>query len=164
LRGGQGIFGIGTADGPSPRGAGSAVAHQPARHAQCLGELCFSWYGLGHGDRHYRPLPVALTLGPDLARPLHGLWPVLETYADQLDRLCRQQARVTFDVTDGPSGPALTVTLPLAGPGERLQVMLDKKGVSYLLLRGDEILSVDPEQERLDRGVYLLLAELAGQS
>ena len=42
--------------------------------------------------------------------------------------------------------------------------MLDKKGVAYFLLRGDEVLSVDPEQERLDRGVYLLLAELAGQS
>jgi hypothetical protein len=162
LRGGEGVFGIGTADGRA--GQGTSVAHQPQPHLQCLGELCFSWYGLGDGDRHYRPLPVTLTLGPDLARPLHALWPVLETYADQLDRLCRQQAKVAFDVTAGPSGPALSVTLPLAAPGEQLRVMLDKKGVSYYLLRGDDVLGVDPEQERVDRGVYLLLAELAGQS
>jgi proteasome lid subunit RPN8/RPN11 len=163
LRGGEGVFGIGTADGRPPRD-GSPIAHQPSPHMQCLGELCFSWYGLGEGDRHYRPLEVSLTLGPDLARPLHALWPVLETYAEQLDRLCRQQARVSFDVVSGPSGPALSVTFPLAAPGEQLRLMLDKKGVSYFLLRGDDLLSVDPEQERLDRGVYLLLAELAGQS
>jgi hypothetical protein len=163
LRGGEGVFGIGTADVRPPRN-GTLVAHQPEPHLQCLGELCFSWYGLGEGERHYRPLQVALTLGPDLARPLHVLWPVLETYAEQLDRLCRQQAHVSFDVGNGPSGPALTVTFPLAAPGEQLRLMLDKKGVSYFLLRGDQLLSVDPEQERLDRGVYLLLAQLAGQS
>jgi proteasome lid subunit RPN8/RPN11 len=163
LRGGEGVFGIGTADVRPPRD-GSAVAHQPAPHMQCLGDLCFSWYALGEGDRHYRPLDVTLTLGPDLARPLHGLWAVLETYAEQLDRLCRQQARVTFDVVSGPSGPALSVTFPLAAEGEQLRLMLDKKGVSYFVLRGDALLSVDPEQERVDRGVYLLLAELAGQS
>lgn len=162
LRGGEGVFGIGTADVRAARD--SHIAHQPQPNVQCLGELCFSWYGLGDGDRHYRPLEVTLTLGPDLARPLHALWPVLETYADQLDRLCRQQVGVAFDVVAGPSGPALSVTLPLATPGEKLRLMLDKKGVAYFLLRGDELLSVDPEVERLDRGVYLLLAELAGQS
>jgi hypothetical protein len=162
LKGGEGVFGIGTADVRSAHG--SNVAHQPAPHVQCLGELCFSWYGLGDGDRHYRPLDVALTLGPDLARPLHALWPVLETYAEQLDRLCRQQAKVAFEVGKGPSGPALSVTFPLAGPDAQLRLLLDKKGVAYFLLQGDAVTSVDPEEERLDRGVYLLLAELAGQS
>jgi len=79
LRGGEGIFGIGTADGPGDDGL---VSEQPKPHVQCLGSLRYTWYALGKGDRSYRPLPVELTLGPDLARPLHAVWPVLEQQAD----------------------------------------------------------------------------------
>src|SRR5262249_44661109 len=43
LRGGEGIFGIGTADGPTVA-PGAAFAQQPRPHVQCLGELRFSWY------------------------------------------------------------------------------------------------------------------------
>src|SRR5206468_12639274 len=71
LRGGEGVFGIGTADGT--RESGTVVARQPRSHVQCLGELSLSWYSLGSGDRRYRTMPVALTLGPDLARPLHAV-------------------------------------------------------------------------------------------
>jgi hypothetical protein len=130
---------------------------------QCLGELCLSWYSLGEGDRNYRPLPVGLTLGPDLARPLHSVWMTIEHYADQLDRLCRQQAGVAFGVVDSPEGPALGVEVKLATPGEVLRVVLSGKEARYYLLRGDELLTVDPDEDRVDRGVYLLLAELAGQ-
>src|SRR4051812_5917184 len=57
LRGGEGVFGIGTADG---NGA-------PTRdHVQTAGELCFSWYALGEGDTRYRRLPVEIGIGPDL--------------------------------------------------------------------------------------------------
>jgi len=31
-------------------------------------------------------------------------------------------------------------------------------------VRGDDLLAVDPDEDRVDRGVYLLLAELAGQT
>jgi hypothetical protein len=71
LRGGEGVFGIGTADEKGP--SGNLFAQQPRPHVQCLGELCLSWYTLRHGDSNYRPLPVELTLGPDLARPLHSV-------------------------------------------------------------------------------------------
>ena len=161
LRGREGIFGIGTAD--ADPGRGSVVAHQPQAHVQCLGEMCISWYSLREGDRNYRPLQVNLTLGPDLARPLHPIWLTIERYADQLDRLCRQQAGVAFRVVEGPDGPALGVDVKLAEPGTALRLVIRGKEAQYYLVRGDELLSVDPNEERVDRGVYLLLAELAGQ-
>jgi proteasome lid subunit RPN8/RPN11 len=161
LRGGEGVFGIGTADGKAADG--TVIAHQPRPHMQCLGELCISWYALGEGDRRYRPLSAGLTLGPDLARPLHPVWTTIETHAEQLDRLCRQQAGVTFQVVSGLYGPALAVNLALAEPGSTLRLVLESKEVRYYLVRGDELLVVDPHETQVDRGVYLLLAELAGQ-
>jgi len=161
LRGTEGVFGIGTADGAPP--TSTVVAHQPRPHVQCLGELSISWYALGAGDRRYRPLNVGLTLGPDLARPLHPVWTTIEAHAEQLDRLYRQQAGVTFQVVSGLYGPALTVNLALAEPGSSLRLVLERKEVRYYLVRGDELLVVDPKETQVDRGVYLLLAELAGQ-
>src|SRR5262245_57465493 len=80
-RGGEGVFGIGTAD--SEPGEDRLLALQPRPHVQCMGELSLSWYSLRHGERAYRPLPVGLTLGPDLARPLHTVWSVIERHAEQ---------------------------------------------------------------------------------
>jgi hypothetical protein len=162
LRGDEGVFGIGTADSkPEP---GTVIAHQPRPHVQAMGDLCLSWYSLRKGDRRYRPLPVELTLGPDLARPLHLIWPTIEAYAQPLDRLYRQQARVTFDVVQGHGGLALAVTIGLAEPGRALRVLLEKKEVRYFLVRGDDVLAVDAPANQVDQGVYLLLAELAVQS
>jgi proteasome lid subunit RPN8/RPN11 len=161
LRGAEGVFGIGTADGSPP--TSTLVAHQPRPHMQCLGDLCLSWYALGEGEKRYRPLPLGLTLGPDLARPLHPVWATIEGYAEPLDRLCRQQAGVTFQVSPGLHGPALVVNLALAEPGSSLRLVLERKAVRYYLVRGDELLVVDPRETQVDRGVYLLLAELAGQ-
>jgi hypothetical protein len=161
LRGGEGVFGIGTADGTPP--LGTLVAHQPKPHVQALGDLCLSWYALRKGDSRYRPLPVELTLGPDLARPLHSIWPTIEAHADSLDRLFRQQAQVTFDVVQGSHHPALGVTIKLAEPHRALRILLEKKEVRYYLVRGDDLLAVDRHEPQVDRGVYLLLAELAGQ-
>jgi proteasome lid subunit RPN8/RPN11 len=161
LRGREGVFGIGTAD--ADPGRGTVVARHPQPHVQCLGELRLSWYSLRDGDRHYRPLQAALTLGPDLARPLHPIWLTLERYAEQLDRLCRQQAGVAFRVVEGPDGPALGVDIKLAEPGELLRLVIRGKEAQYYLLRGEDLVAVNPDEERVDRGVYLLLAELAGQ-
>jgi proteasome lid subunit RPN8/RPN11 len=162
VRGGEGIFGIGTAD--AEPAAGTVIAQQPQLHLHCMGELCFSWYALMQGDRHYRPLPVALTLGPDLARPLHPLWRTIERHAEPLDRLCRQQAGVTFQVLSGVYGPALAVSFTLAQPGERLRLVLEDKEVRYYLVRDGDLLEVGVKESQVDRGVYLVLAELAAQS
>ena len=161
LRGGEGVFGIGTADNEAA--ADGLVAHQPRPHVQCLGELCLSWYALGHGDAGYRPLPVELTLGPDLARPLHTIWGTIEAHAERLDRLCRQQAGVSFDLVTDSRGQWLVLTLPLAEPGSAVRVLLNEKEVRYYLDRGGELAPADFTEDRVDRGVYLLLADLAAQ-
>ncbi len=160
LRGKEGVFGIGTADAH----ASGLVGRHPRPHVQSWGPLSVSWYALAEGDRTYRPLPVELTLGPDLARPLHVVWATIETHAERLDRLARQQAGVAFEVVSGAKGTVLSVRIPLAEPGDAIRVLLDEKEVCYLLERGGEVLAADPHEPRVDQGVYLLLAELASQS
>src|SRR5206468_3580214 len=76
LRGGEGVFGIGTAD--AHPGTEALFAEQPRPHVQTMGELRLSWYSLRAGAAAYRPVPVSLTIGPDLARPLHSVWTVIE--------------------------------------------------------------------------------------
>ena len=159
MRGEEGVFGIGTADGRG--GAETVLARQPKPHVQALGPLRLSWYSLRHGDSGYRPLPVELTLGPDLARPLHSIWPTIEAHAERLDRLSRQQAKVAFDVVNGQAKPALAVTIPLAEPGDAIRVLLEGHEVRYYLVRGGDVRAADLDENRIDQGVYLLLAELA---
>ena len=159
LRGGEGIFAIGTADNHEANG--SLIAHQPKPNVQSLGKLNLSWYSLRQDEDKYRALPVELTLGPDLARSLHSVWPTVEAHADRLDRLCRQQAGVTFDVVEGQRGPALMAQLPLSEPGNAIRLLLEGEEVTYVVLRGGEPYVTDPHEARIDRGVYLLLAELA---
>lgn len=161
LRGGEGVFGIGTADGQSVKGDG--VARQPRANVQCLGDLRFSWYSLARKDRQYRRLPVGLTLGPDLAQSLRPVWPTIEIHAERLDRLARQQAGLRFDLVSHKMGTALAASIPLAEPGHFLRVLLDGEDIAYFLVRGDSVLTADPKECRVDRGVYLMLAELAAQ-
>ncbi|MGE3806183.1 MAG: Mov34/MPN/PAD-1 family protein [Gemmataceae bacterium] len=157
LRGREGVFGIGTADSKSA----TVFAEQPKPHRQCLGELCLSWYSLKEGDKKYRPLAYNITIGPDLARPLHSVWDVIEKHADALDRLYRQQKSIGFEVIKGQAGPALALSLPLAEPDTAVRVLLEGNGVKYFLARGQEWFEADTEEPRIDRGVYLLLADLA---
>ena len=161
LRGGEGVFGIGTADGDGS--SGSLFVEQPRPSVQRLGELSLCWYALGEGDATYRPLPVEVTLGPDLARPLHALWMTIETHAERLERVCRQQTGVTFETATDDGGAHLAVNVPLADEGTALRILLQGEKVRYFLRRGDDLLATDCDEERIDRGVYLLLAELAAQ-
>jgi proteasome lid subunit RPN8/RPN11 len=162
LRGQEGVFGIGTADGPASNG--DLFAHQPRPNVQCLSGLRFSWYSLRQGDTAYRPLPVELTIGPDLARSLHDIWNVLEFHAERIERLYRQQSALRFEVVSDKWGPGLLLTLPLAEPGDAVQVLVRAKEVRYYLVRGGELLEVHHHEDRVDRGVYLLLAELAARA
>lgn len=162
LRGGEGVFGIGTVD--PKNGAGNLFARQPRPNVQSLGDLCFCWYALKQGATDYRPLPYRMTLGPDLARPLHAVWPTIEHRAEQLERIYRQQAGTSFAVIQGTNGPALSMTIPLAEPKESVRVLLEGKAVRYYLTRAGDLFEADSDLDRVDRGVYLLLAELAAQS
>jgi len=162
LRGKEGVFGIGTADGvPTP---GDLFAYQPRPHVQCLKGLRFSWYALRQGDSAYRPLPVEVTIGPDLARALHGIWATLELHAERIERLYRQQSALRFEVMSDEWGAGLLLILPLAEPGDSLRVLIRPKEVRYYLLRSGEVLEVHHHDEWVDRGVYLLLAELAARA
>ena len=155
----EGVFGIGTAD--AHPGYESLYVEQPEPHMQSHGELRFSWYYLRSRDSQHRPLPIGVTLGPDLARPLHPVWSVVETHAERLERLFRQQRGVTFDVAEGKNGPELVVTVPLSEPRHAVRVALTEKDTRFYVRRGDDVFQADCPDERVDRGVYLLLAELA---
>ncbi len=160
LRGKEGIFGIGTADAPKK---GTLFVEQPRPHVQCLGDLRLSWYSLKYGEGDYCPLTVGVTIGPDLARPLHEVWSAIEAHAERLERLYRQVAGVTFDVVTQPSGPWLAVNVPTPETGTSMRVLLTEKALQYFVMLRGELLGVDCREDRVDRGVYLLLAELAAQ-
>jgi hypothetical protein len=51
--------------------------------------------------------------------------------------------------------------LPLAEPYESLCVFMQESDVRYLLMQKDKWVEVDLKESRVERGVYLLLAELA---
>jgi hypothetical protein len=155
LRGQEGIFGIGTSDAPKDE---ALFAIQPRPNVQCLGELRFSWYALRQGESAYRPLPIEVTLGPDLAQNLHPAWPILERHAERLERLCEQQAGSRLEALSSP--PGLMVTIPLMGR-ESVRVLLREEQILYLVEREGEVYEAGIDDELIDRGVYRLLAELA---
>jgi hypothetical protein len=68
---------------------------------------------------------------------------------------------VTFEVVSDEKGPGLAVVVPLAEPGTALRVLLRGGQVSYFLARDGELLAAECTEAAVDRGVYLLLAELA---
>ena len=164
LRGGEGVFGIGTVAGKAGPGS-DIVGQQPDPHAQLLGGLRFDWYTLAADDSNYQPVPIELVLGPDLARPLRPVWEVIEANAGRLARLARQFARVRFDVSPAGGAAALVVTVETATPGEAVRVLLQGKSVQFVLDAGGDWLQPDlPAGTAPDHGVYLLLAELAARA
>lgn len=159
LRGEEGIFGIGTADAKNnPLGD---IAWQSAPNVQCLGPFCLSWYSLRTGDRNYRPVHVDLTIGPDLAVALRPVWEELENHAERLNRLVKHIAGARFDVVPGKEKPALALTVPLVEPKRAIRVLMEGKEVRYLLLGPGEALAADFRDDRVDHGVFVMLAELS---
>jgi proteasome lid subunit RPN8/RPN11 len=159
LRGREGIFAIGTADGEGEHD-NALVAFQPKEHSQCYLGLRFTWYALAQGDRAYRTLPIQLTIGPDLARPLHEVWPSIEAHANRLDRLCRRLARVRFEVLGEEKEATLHLVLSL-DKETSVRVFLHPKRPEYCVVRKGQWLVSDDHEPLVDRGVYLMLASLA---
>jgi len=85
---------------------------------------------------------------------------VIETHEGQLERLYRQQAKVKFDVLDGEK-PGLAVEVALAEPGTAVRVVIRGEQSRYYVVRNGELFAADISEERVDRGVYQLLAALA---
>jgi hypothetical protein len=164
LRGAEGVFAIGTVSGPAAANPRQDVGGHPTPNVQTLGGLRFDWYALASGDANYRPLPVELTIGPDLGGPLRPVWDILEAHAERLDRLARQFAAVRFEIMAWESGPGLVVTIGLGSAEESVRVLLQGKGVRFILERSGELIMPDlPAGTAPDHGVYLLLAELAAR-
>ncbi|MBI3822055.1 MAG: Mov34/MPN/PAD-1 family protein [Planctomycetes bacterium] len=153
LRGGEGIFGIGTADA-RPGEAASA-------NVQLFSDMCFSWYALAAGESRYRTLPVQVAIGPDLALPLSAVWDAIEEHAVPLNRLCRQLAHVQLDVIDESPESMLCVKIALAEPNQQLRVLLNDRAARYYWDRNGALIAIDPREPHLERAVHLILAELA---
>ena len=160
LRGGEGIFGIGTADG---KFAGHAdEIWSPRDNIQALGDLCLTWYSLRTEGRNYRSIPVQLVAGPDLAAPLRSVWSILEENGERLERLAQQVAKVSFEVIPDEQHSALAVNVALPGIERKLRAVLGKKEIHYFLVREGAVLAADLRDSYIDRGIYRLLADVAG--
>ncbi len=162
LRGSEGIFGIGTAD--AKKQLSGQIAWQPGANVQCLDKLCLSWYSLREGDRSYRPLEVTLTIGPDLALQLRPVWPELERHAEQLERLALQLRDVSFIIVDGMAKPALAVQTRIADSDRSIRALIEGSAIRYLLMSPDGPQLAGIEDDCVDRGIFLMLAELTSQS
>jgi proteasome lid subunit RPN8/RPN11 len=159
LRGGEGVFGIGTADAdqtPEPDTGGVHAKSNTQRH----GPLLFSWYTLAAGEKRYHRVPVEVASGPDLAKMLRSVWGEIEHHADRLDRLARQQTKVRFDVVAGRDKDALAVIVDLAD-GSTVRALIEGKGVRYFHESPGGVSQVELPDAPPDQGIYLLLAELA---
>jgi proteasome lid subunit RPN8/RPN11 len=161
LRGREGIFGIGTLE-KDEAGPGWLV-ERPRPHVQRQGRRRLTWYALGAGDAAYRTIPVEYTLGPDLGLVTHAAWPTIELHAEALERICRQQARVTLGGGDHDAA-SLKVRIPLAEPGDALELELVGEHAAFFVVRGNSTHAVDPKEPLIDRALYLILAELAAQA
>ena len=153
LRGGEGIFGIGTVADRVPK---TGVAIHPQPQTLQYADLRFDWYTLAEGEKKYRPVPVELTIGPDLAKPLRKIWTDIENHAVAIDRLARQLTNVQFEV-----GESLNILVELAANGQ-LRACIEGKSVRFFYEVGEDAFQIDlPAGTRPDQGIYLILAELA---
>jgi hypothetical protein len=162
LRGEEGVFGIGTADAAS-EWCDTPTSRNPKPHMQCLGKLRFSWYTLATREKRYKEVPVELVIGPELARPLRTVWPLIETHGDRLERLAQQQKKVKFEISEGEKGPILAAVVGLAGSERNIRVVLEGQEVRYYWESSGEAFEVQLPELPPDQGVYLLLAELAAR-
>jgi proteasome lid subunit RPN8/RPN11 len=161
LRGREGVFGIGTLEKDD---VGSPwLVERPRPHVQRQGKRRFTWYALAAGDAAYRTIPVEFTLGPDLGLATHSAWPTIERHAEAVERICRQQARVTLKPGD-QNMPGLSLRIPLAEPGDAIELELVDDKAAFFVLQGDRTHAVDPKEAQIDRGLYLILAELAARA
>lgn len=162
LRGGEGVFGIGTVFPAPPEG--TEFGRHPKPHVQTFGGLRFDWYALAADDKRYRPVPVEVTIGPDLAVALRDVWGVIEAHAARLLRLVGQFKHVRFEVGRGAAAPALRMTIGLGEPGRLVRVLIDGKTVRYAYEADGVVTQPDlPAGTAPDQGVYLVLAEAAAR-
>ncbi|HEV8063141.1 MAG TPA: Mov34/MPN/PAD-1 family protein [Gemmataceae bacterium] len=161
LRGREGVFGIGTLE--KEEAGPSWLVERPRPHIQRQGRRRFTWYALGAGDAAYRTVPVEYTLGPDLGIATHSAWSTIECHAEALERICRQQARVTL-IAGNQDGMHLKVKVPLAEPGDAVEMELVREKAAFFVLLNGTTHAVDPKEQNIEKALYMILAELAAQA
>lgn len=166
LRGREGVFAIGThTHEPETDTTSHTVAQQPAPNVLHYQQSAFNWYTLAEGDRRYQRVPVQVTIGPDLAAPLRSVWATIEESAGPLEKLAQQFRNVRFEIGTVAGHPTLSVRIGLGGGNTAIRVLLEGKSTRFYHEHEDRnAVPFDlPVTTRPDHGVYLLLAELAGQ-
>lgn len=163
LRGKEGVFGIGTLESDADSDESPIVA-QPAQNSWQWRGMRLSWYALAAHDRNYRPIPVQVILGEDLAAPYLPVWETIEYHAEGLEELFRRLNLVSVEVLrecgeDARPWHYLCVRLPLEDTQE-IRVLLDGPKMRFFYEDGEQTYEIEGEPP-VDRGVYLLLAELA---
>lgn len=166
LRGREGVFGIGTHIHESEDGLeNTPVAQQPAPNVLQYQQAAFNWYTLAQDDRRYQRVPVQVTIGPDLAAPLRSIWATIEEHAGPLEQLAQQLRNVRFEIGTVSGVPTLSVRIGLGNGRSAVRVLLEGKSTRFFREQEDgSTTPFDlPIATRPNHGVYLLLAELAGQ-
>ena len=97
--------------------------------------------------------------GADLAATLRPVWRWLRTTPNGWG-VWPANCRIGFDVPR--ASRTLAVAIPLREPGLALRVALTKGEGRYFLVRGGEVMAAELAEAHVDRGVYRLLADLAG--
>ncbi|GBD36234.1 hypothetical protein HRbin36_01355 [bacterium HR36] len=163
LRGKEGVFGIGTVEAFAD-GDDAPIVSQPTDNSWYWRGLRLSWYALAAGDRQYRAIPVQVVLGENLAEPLLPVWETLEYHAGGLEELFRRLTLLRVELLsevsqEGQRWDYLAVYLPLDDRQE-IRVLLDGPKMRFFYDDGEQTYEVEGEPP-VDRGVFLLLAELA---
>ncbi|MCS7159021.1 MAG: Mov34/MPN/PAD-1 family protein [Gemmatales bacterium] len=163
LPGQEGVFGIGTVE-EDDEAADAPIVIQPSENSWYWRGLRLSWYALAAGDRQYRALPVQVILGEDLAAFLLPVWETLEYHAVGLEQLFRHMTLLRVETLteqgeDGRTWDYLSIRLPVH-EREEIRVLLDGPKLWFFYDDGENTYEVDGEPP-VDRGVFLVLAELA---
>lgn len=158
LAGKEGIFAIGTADGPVNC---SPFASKTGQNAFVMGGVRFTWYSLASKESNYKPLPFVWSLAPDLAQPWHAAWGLLEKNSKEINRILSGQngARCFSSVFQGE--PVITLEVPAGDADTKIQAVLGAGNIRFFVSRRGEMMAVDLQENKLDRGLFMVLAELS---
>lgn len=160
ISGRQGIFGIGTVENATESYEKSHVANFVSSNAFDWNNLRFSWYSLLQGDTDYKNVKIRWTLGPDLADFLSGHWSILEKNAEAIERILSQQNGSTCDVISYQGEKAFCLLVPTTYPKGVIRAFILGENVKYFFENSEQQFAIDVEENNVDRGIYLVLAEL----
>lgn len=159
LPGKQGVFGIGTVDHEAI--GQQEFAKKLALNSFHMNNMRFDWFSLANGDANYVKVPIRWTLGEDLAKPLHVVWDAMEMHAAEIEKVLIQQSKASCSITKTDCGHRLTLSVPLAGIAGKILVFIFKDKVQYFFEKNEQLFAVDIQEDKVDRGIYLVLAELS---